>query len=305
MNAPTLLLVALAFDAVFGEPRRLWETVLHPVALMGRVIEFTDVRLNQGGRKKLKGAIALLIFCVIAVVAGAAISAIPDYGVLEVMVVAVLLAQKSLADHVRKVAAALRTGVEPGRVEVGRIVGRDTSELGASEISRAAIESAAENFSDGVVAPAFWFLVLGLPGIMLYKFINTADSMIGYRNEQFREFGWACARADDWLNYIPCRVSGLVLAAAGGSFRAVRIMMRDARLHRSPSAGFPEAAAAASLGIALSGPRSYGGKYTKDPFLNAEGRKSLDAGDVDAAVDLLWRSWWMLSALVLALASIA
>ncbi|MDE0114209.1 MAG: adenosylcobinamide-phosphate synthase CbiB [Albidovulum sp.] len=302
MNAAALLLISLVIDAVFGEPKKLWESARHPVSLMGWVVERVEIRLNQGGRKKLKGVCALAIFCAISVVVGAAISAIPDYGILEVLCVAAFLAQKSLADHVGRVAEALRNGVAAGRIEVGHIVGRDTAELDPSGVSRAAIESSAENFSDGVVAPSIWYLVFGLPGLILYKFVNTADSMIGYKSENFREFGWACARADDWLNYIPCRVSGVIFSVAGGSMRAVRIMTRDARLHRSPSAGFPEAAAAAVLGAALAGPRSYRGEFVNEPYIFAEGRKSLDADDIDAAVRLLWRAWWVLTALVLGVA---
>ncbi len=304
MNSAALLLIALAVDAVFGEPKKLWDSMAHPVVIMGRAVQLAELKLNRGGGKKLKGVVALSLFCAISVAFGLAISAAPDYGILEVLCVAVLLAQKSLVEHVGNVAASLRKSTQAGRKEVSRIVGRDTADLDESGVSRAAIESAAENFSDAVVAPAFWYLALGLPGLIICKFVNTADSMIGYRCERYREFGWACAKADDLLNYIPCRLSGLTFAIAGGSFRAVRIMMRDARRHRSPSAGFPEASAAAVLGIALSGPRNYGGKVTEDPYIHDEGRKSLHADDVDAAVGLLWRAWWVLSALVLGIAAV-
>ena len=171
------------------------------------------------------------------------------------------------------------------------MVGRDPEILDGSGVSRAAIESAAENFSDGVVAPAFWYLVAGLPGIVIYKAVNTADSMIGHRSEHYREFGWAAARFDDLVNLVPARLSGLLLCAVGGKPASFGIMWRDARKHKSPNAGWPEAATAASLGIAIAGPRIYKGVLTDDAFINEAGQHRLTPHHIDAACDLLWRGW--------------
>ncbi len=213
------------------------------------------------------------------------------HGVFEVLGAAVLLAQRSLADHVGAVAGALRVSLAEGRGAVARIVGRDPETLDQAGVARAAIESAAENFSDGVVAPVFWFLVGGLPGIAVYKAVNTADSMIGHSSERYREFGWAAARLDDVLNWIPARLAGGLICLVGGGRAAMRVMLRDAGLHKSPSAGWPEAATAASLEIALAGPRIYGGEVTDDPYLNAEGRREAGPADIEAAVRLIWRAW--------------
>ena len=186
---------------------------------------------------------------------------------------------------------ALRQGLPEGRAAVSLIVGRDPETLDEAGAARAAIESAAENFSDGVVAPAFWLLVGGLPGIVIYKAVNTADSMIGHRSERYRAFGWAAARFDDLLNLIPARLSGVLLCAVGAGLKAMRIMWRDARLHKSPNAGWPEAATAATLGVALAGPRIYGGALTSDPWVHPEGRRAATSADIDASVALIWRGW--------------
>ena len=162
--------------------------------------------------------------------------------------------------------------------------------LDGTGVSRGAIESAAENFSDGVLAPAFWFLLFGLPGIVIYKAVNTADSMIGHRDERHGEFGWASARLDDLLNWIPARLSAVVICVAKGWGAAWAVVRRDARLHRSPNAGWPEAAVAGALGISLSGPRAYGGVMSDEPYVNPEGRPP-HAGDIEDTVDLLWRAW--------------
>jgi adenosylcobinamide-phosphate synthase len=176
------------------------------------------------------------------------------------------------------------------------IVGRDVAALDESAVSRAAIESAAENFSDGVVAPVFWFLLAGLPGIVAYKLVNTADSMIGYRNEKYLEFGWAAARLDDVMNYFPARISAGLIAFATGSAEAIKVVRADARQHRSPNAGWPEAAMAGALGVALSGPRVYAGQLTDDSFVNKAGRTDLGAADIARAVRVLWQAWALMLA---------
>jgi adenosylcobinamide-phosphate synthase len=177
------------------------------------------------------------------------------------------------------------------------IVGRDPEHLDEPAVARAAIESAAENLSDGVIAPAFWFLVAGLPGIFLYKIINTADSMIGHRTPRHAQFGWAAARLDDVLNYIPARLTALLIALTTKP-RALKIAAQDGPKHRSVNAGWPEAAMAAALGLSLSGPRSYGGELTTDPEMNPSGTRNATPADITAATQILWRVWAALLALV-------
>jgi adenosylcobinamide-phosphate synthase len=286
-----LLLLALALDAVFGEPEALWTRVPHPAVLMGRLIGWCDARFNDGGGRKAKGIGVVLALGTAAVILGWTISGLPGGPVLEVLLAAVLLAQNSLVDHVRAVAVALRRSQAEGRRAVSMIVGRDTGSLDEAAVARAAIESAAENLSDGVVAPAFWFLIGGLPGILFYKIVNTADSMIGHRTERHGEFGWAAARLDDALNWVPARLTAMLIAAVRLDRSALGTAMRDGPRHRSVNAGWPEAAMARTLDLALSGPRSYGGQMTTDPTLNAEGRRDAAADDIDAAVSVLWRVW--------------
>ena len=291
MGNMTILLIALLLDALVGEPEQIWSRIPHPAVAMGRLISWTDDRFNRGERRKELGLASLAAGCVLMAAIGSVVAAVPDFGLLELLVTAALLSHRSLVDHVQSVAKGLQNGVPEGRSAVANIVGRDTSELNESGVARAAIESAAENFSDGVVAPAFWFVLLGLPGLLVYKFVNTADSMIGYRNEKYRDFGWATARFDDLLNAIPARISGLLIAASQFSVDAVKVMWRDARKHRSPNAGWPEAAMAAVLGVTLSGPRSYHGTSQDFPFIHPEGRIHLSHLDVEFSVAVLWHSW--------------
>ena len=178
------------------------------------------------------------------------------------------------------------------------IVGRDPENLDENAVARSAIESAAENFSDGVIAPAFWFLIFGLPGIMAYKIINTADSMIGYRNERYEDFGWAAARLDDIVNWVPARITGALICLAHWSKAGWDTMQADAHHHRSPNAGWPEAAMAGVLGIAISGPRSYNGTMTTLPWVNGASRKPLSPMDIEAAVRVLWQSWYVAIAIL-------
>ena len=291
MSNVALLLAALILDALIGEPEAVWKRVRHPVRIMGDFIGWANKKFNSGERRRAKGAALLAAGVLASLASGALISAVPDFGLLEVLVAATLLCQKSLVEHIRTVADGLRYGLQEGRSAVGKIVGRDVRELDGDGVARAAIESAAENFSDGVVAPAFWFAVLGLPGIVAYKFINTADSMIGYRNDRFRDFGWAAAKLDDIVNYVPARLSAALIACAHGCWSAFRVMKNDALRHRSPNAGWPEAALACVLGIALSGPRTYGGVASEFPFVNSSGRKAISIEDVDRAVNAVWRTW--------------
>ena len=294
-----MLAAALILDALVGEPQALWSRVPHPVVLLGRLVAWLDRRLNNGPDRRRMGVLAVLALLLVTLPVPVAIAALPFGWVLEILGAAILLAQRSLVEHVGAVAAALERSLDEARDAVSRIVGRDPQSLDRAGVARAAIESAAENFSDGVVAPAFWFLLGGLPGIVLYKAVNTADSMIGYRSPRHLEFGRAAARLDDALNWVPARLAGLLICAAGLSPGALRTMWRDARLHRSPNAGWPEAATAAALGLALAGPRIYGGVITDDPYLNPEGSRDATPADIRRVVALVWRAWGLLLALAM------
>jgi adenosylcobinamide-phosphate synthase len=285
-----LLVPALLLDAAFGEPHWLWSRLPHPAVVMGRAVGWLDARLNRGENRKAKGVLALLVLVLGAGLAGAAIAALPDGGLLEVLAAAILLAQRSLVDHVRAVGDALRLSLADGRRTVARIVGRDTTALDRAGVARAAIESAAENLSDGVVAPALAFLVFGLPGLMIYKITNTADSMIGHRTPRHEQFGWAAARFDDLLNWVPARLTAALILLSHGRFDPAPVL-RDGPLHRSPNAGWPEAAMAVVLDVALSGPRSYNGVMTAFPWVWPEGRADPGPDQIDAACTALWRAW--------------
>ena len=302
MTNAVLLAAAMLLDAALGEPRWLWARIPHPAVLMGHAVAWLDRHLNRGKDRKFLGFVAIAVLSGGAYVLGLAVEALPLSYVPELLLAAVLLAQRSLADHVGAVAGGLRLSPPAARDAVARIVGRDTRELDDAAIARAAIESAAENFSDGVVAPALWFLIFGLPGLLIYKAVNTADSMIGYLSPRYRDFGWAAARLDDVLNWVPARISALLIAVAHLRFDALPIIRRDAPLHRSPNAGWPEAAMAVCLDVALAGPRSYDGQPKEFPWVYPEGRRTIGAEDVDAAQRALWRSWAVAFALVVILA---
>jgi adenosylcobinamide-phosphate synthase len=296
-----ILILAMLLDAAFGEPRLLWDRVPHPAVLMGRLVGWCDRRFNRGEDRKASGIIVTLGLLVTGLVTGSLIHILPDFGLLEILTVATLLAQKSLVDHVRAVATALRRSVAEGRRAVAMIVGRDTADMTGPDIARAAIESAAENLSDGVVAPIFWYLILGLPGLVAYKLINTADSMIGHMTPRHREFGWAAARLDDLLNLIPARLTALLIALTHGWVDPTPIL-RDAPKHRSPNAGWPEAALAPVLNVALSGPRSYNGVRKHYDWVWPEGRRDPGPDDIDAAANALWRVWAALLAFAVLIA---
>jgi adenosylcobinamide-phosphate synthase len=279
----------MLLDALLGEPRWLWTRIPHPAVLMGRLIGWCDATFNTGDHKQAKGILTLAGLCMGAGITGWII-ALPPTSVLDVVILAVLLAQKSLVEHVQAVGNALRLSLGDARKSVAMIVGRDTRTMDGPAVARSAIESAAENLSDGVIAPIFWFAVAGLPGLFIYKITNTADSMIGYRTPKHAQFGWAAARFDDLLNLIPARLTALLIWAVTTRPHPQAIL-REAPLHRSPNAGWPEAAMAHGLDIALSGPRSYDGEIKDYPFVNGAGEHHLGAGDIDRAVDVLWRTW--------------
>ncbi|MFD1198522.1 adenosylcobinamide-phosphate synthase CbiB [Brucella gallinifaecis] len=311
-----ILALALVLDRVAGDPPQLWQKVPHPVVLFGKAISRGEKRLNDHNlsTKALRSngmwlIIGLVISCIIV---GLALDyLLPCLGtagaLVEIVIVAVFLAQKSLADHVQAVAKGLRdNGIEGGRKAVSMIVGRNPEQLDESGVSRAAIESLSENASDGIVAPVFWFLVGGLPGLFAYKLINTADSMIGHLNDRYRHFGRFAAKLDDIVNYIPARLTGLLTALAAvytinkhAGKRTFMVMWRDARLHRSPNAGWPESAFAGALELALAGPRQYGAEKVEAPLFYGEGKRDADAADIDAALSLFWSMMSVMTGLVI------
>ncbi|MEM1377471.1 MAG: adenosylcobinamide-phosphate synthase CbiB [Pseudomonadota bacterium] len=310
-QAATVLALALLLDRIVGDPDWLWRRLPHPVVFFGRLISWGDRTLNRyensDQRKRIAGTIFVLAAIAIAVVVGVwinqVLALVPTLGLfVEVLVVAVFLAHKSLLDHVRAVADGLRGGgLDGGRRAVRMIVGRDPTTLDEAGVSRAAIESLAENFSDGVVAPAFWYLVFGLPGLLAYKMINTADSMIGHLTEKHRAFGWAAARIDDVANWIPARLSALLIALVKPMTMSstVKTIWRDALLHRSPNAGWPESAMAAVSGLALGGPRVYRGDVADEPFMNDAGRKDVGGADIRTCLRLVDRAFWIGTVLLL------
>jgi adenosylcobinamide-phosphate synthase len=312
-----ITLMALLIEASFGYPDRLVRTIGHPVIWLGRLIGWLDRGLNREARsdasRRIAGFFAAL--CIVVVPAAAAflveryVLSLP-FGFLAIGVLAsTLLAQRSLHDHVARVALALeQDGIDGGREAVSHIVGRDPQALDEAGVCRAAIESLAENFSDGVVAPGFWLAVGGLAGGVAYKAVNTADSMIGHRTPRHKDFGFASARLDDLLNLPASRLSVLliVVAAAIGkdtsASEAWNAVRRDARHHRSPNAGYPEAAVAGALGLALAGPRVYGGILVSDATMG-NGRRDAGPQDIRAALALYRRADLIFVALVAALAA--
>ncbi|APG45760.1 adenosylcobinamide-phosphate synthase CbiB [Phaeobacter porticola] len=302
MSTAALLIPALLLDAIFGEPRWLWSRVPHPAVLMGRAVAIADQNLNQGKQRKIKGAIAITLLVLGAGWLGWVMTLFGP--LVQILFAAILLAQRSLCEHVEAVAQGLGHNLDQGRNAVAMIVSRDTSGMTTPQVARSAIESGAENFSDGVVAPAFWFLIGGLPGLMIYKITNTADSMIGYKTPRYRNFGWAAARLDDLLNLIPARLSALMIAVVGRVLRTWPDIASDAHRHRSPNAGWPEAAMSRALHVALAGPRSYDGKMQEFPWVNAEGSKSAGGHAIMRAVRLLWAAWALGLVLMVAIATL-
>lgn len=288
-------------ERLTGYPDWLFKRIGHPVTWIGSLIALLDKKWNRESasfsQRKAAGIVALSVFLALTVLVAWLVQSILLLLPLGLLLVAVLgaslPAQKSLEQHVEAVAIALeREGIDGGRKAVSMIVGRDPQALDEAAICRAAIESLAENFSDGIVAPSLWLGLLGLPGGAGYKAINTADSMIGHRSPRHEAFGWASARLDDLVNLPASRLSGgLFVAAAffvkGASPKgAIAAIRRDARHHRSPNAGWPEAALAGALGFALAGPRSYGGQMIEARFMGEGGRATLVAGDIRTALRL-------------------
>ncbi|KEJ90982.1 adenosylcobinamide-phosphate synthase CbiB [Sulfitobacter donghicola] len=302
MSAPLILALAMLLDAAMGEPRWLWSRLPHPAVLMGRAVGFLDKELNTDKTSILAGILALLLLMGGAALLGWGLSALG--GVVQVIVVCILLAQRSLVQHVAAVADGLRVSLGDGRRAVSMIVSRDTAQMDQSATARSAIESAAENLSDGVIAPAFWFLVAGLPGLLIYKIVNTADSMIGYRTPQYERFGKAAALMDDAMNILPARLTSVLIALPTGVITSLRAISRDAKLHRSPNAGWPEAAMARAIGVALAGPRAYDGKMQDFPWVGGSGARIIGPKEIDASLRVLWQAWGMMLGLTILLALI-
>jgi adenosylcobinamide-phosphate synthase len=314
-------LLALLTEAIIGYPDWVVKRVGHPVTWIGRLVEWCDRTLNReswsGERRRLAGFAALLP--IVGIPAGVAFGLeyvvfLLPFGIVAAgLLASTLIAQRSLYAHVARVAVALdEGGVAAGRRAVAHIVGRDPDALDEAGICRAAIESLAENFSDGVVAPALWTAVGGLAGGVAYKAINTGDSMIGHRTARHQDFGYAVARLDDLVNLPASRLSALLIVAAAAvttnasAPEAWKAVWRDARHHRSPNAGYPEAAMAGALGLALAGPRVYGGVTVNDALMG-NGRRDARPQDISAAVTLYRRADAIFVLLVagLALAAIA
>ena len=292
------LILAILLDALLGEPRWLWSRLPHPAVVIGNIISKLSKLMNHAPQQKRKGVLLVLILAIGGGITGILITWLGP--IADAVTVAILLAHKSLVEHVSNVAQSLRMSLLSGQRSVSMIVGRDTADMNTEQVSRAAIESMAENFSDGFVAPVFWFLVAGLPGIIIYKAINTSDSMIGYKNRTFKDFGWATARVDDVLNWIPARLSALCIWATTGFPVKWQLIAQNAKMHRSPNAGWPEAAMAYAMAISLSGPRSYEGQMRKFPWVNPIGRKNIGPSEIDNAIRILWATWVGVLALVTA-----
>jgi adenosylcobinamide-phosphate synthase len=302
----TVALAALVLDTALGWPDRLYRRIGHPVGGFARLIALCESRWNRptwGARRR--HTLGVLTMLLLVLLVGGSLVAMETlcrtvFGRAAWVALALLawpaLAQRSLFDHIRPVAHHLESGdLASARDAVGRIVGRDVQALDKAGVARAAIESLAESCCDGVVAPLFWLLVGGLPGLWIYKAVNTADSMIGHREERWRAFGWAAARLDDLLNLIPARLSGVLLCMAGGG--GWRTLWRDHDQHASPNAGWPEAAMAGVLGLRLAGPLRYDGQLIDKPWIG-DGRPGATAGDIRRALSLYVRACgllWMIA----------
>ena len=300
-----VLLVALILDWYFGDPEIIWSRLPHPVVIFGKAVSLLDKRFNDENhsdeRRYKTGALGICVLIIGSILGGLGMEYLLGLlwhfeFLIEAVIVFTLLAQRSLADHVGAVSLGLsQKGIEGGRSAVAMIVGRDPQLLDRSGVCRAAIESLAENFSDGVIAPAFWYLIFGLPGLFAYKMINTADSMIGYRSEKYLYFGRVSAQIDDLANWLPARFSASLIAigsvfstGVSDGIYSIQTAFRDAGLHRSPNAGWPEAAMAGALKIALGGPRVYANESVEQAYLNSSGKRDLDAADIDNAIKVFW-----------------
>jgi adenosylcobinamide-phosphate synthase len=294
---------ALLIERFAGYPQPVFDRISHPVVCIGKLIDWLDKQLNVKGvssqEGRLRGAVAVAILLAATFIPTYYLARIlthwPFGWLAEALLATTLIAQKSLKDHVLAVYDGLGRSLTEGRQKVSMIVGRDPAQLDEAGVSKAALESLAENASDGIVAPVLWYALLGLPGIAMYKAINTADSMIGHKNEKYQWFGWAAARLDDVVNLPASRLTGYLFAAAEPSRfkKIVDVMRRDAPRHQSPNAGWPEAAMAAALGVRFGGPRSYNGEMVDLPYMG-EGHDTITRNDIKRGLNVLSRAMWLL-----------
>lgn len=274
------LILGWILDLIFGDPARL----PHPVIWFGKMISACEHRFNRGNHRFLKGGLtAVFLIGGIYLLTLLLLNAISPYVWISVAVQAILifycLAGTTLIKEVRMVFQAVDLSLEKGRIQVGRIVGRDTAELSSQEIRTAALETLAENLSDGVVAPLFWYALLGVPGMMAYKMANTLDSMIGYKNERYRNFGCVAARIDDFANYIPARITAFLMVVVSGKWNLLSFVRKFGHCHASPNSGYPEAALAGILDCRFGGTHDYFGESVYKPYI---GEKHRDFTYVDA-----------------------
>ena len=285
MTSLLSFIIGWLLDLTLGDPARL----PHPVVWFGKAISACEHRLNKGSHRKLKGALTAIILITIVFVATWLLRhlllPLPPYGLilLDAVIIFYCLAGTTLIREVREVFLALDRSLDEGRRQVARIVGRDTSELSAQEVRTAALETLAENLSDGVIAPLFWLALLGTPGMLAYKMVNTLDSMIGYKTERYRAFGCWAAHIDDMVNWIPARLTAFLMVVASGRLALLRFVAQNGRNHASPNSGYPEAALAGILDCRFGGPHYYFGQLFEKPYIGDNPRE-LNTGDMKKAV---------------------
>ena len=285
MTNVTSLLIGWLLDLVFGDPQRL----PHPVVWFGKMISATEHALNKGRHRLMKGAVTAIGLILLVYGAGWVIRhllhGVGIYAVMvfDVIVIFYCLAGTTLIREVREVFLALDRSLEEGRTQVARIVGRDTTQLSAQEVRQAALETLAENLSDGVIAPLFFLALLGTPGMLAYKMVNTLDSMIGYRTQRYKDFGCWAAHIDDIANYIPARLTALLMVMVSGRWSLVRFVWRYGNHHASPNSGYPEAALAGILDCRFGGPHYYFGELFDKPFIG-ENDRGLTTADMRTAI---------------------
>ena len=285
MTNPISLLIGWVFDLLFGDPAKL----PHPIVWFGKAIAFGEHRLNKDSHRKLKGALMAIVFILSVFVLTCFVRSqlcIVHYAlciVFDAIIIFYCLAGTTLVREVREVFLALDRSLEEGRKQVARIVGRDTSELSAQEVRTAALETLAENLSDGVIAPLFWLAILGMPGMLAYKMVNTLDSMIGYRTERYKDFGCWAAHIDDIANYIPARLTALLMIMVSGNPKLLGFVWRNGRNHASPNSGYPEAALAGILNCRFGGPHYYFGERFDKPYIGDNDRE-LTTADMEKAI---------------------
>ena len=280
------LLVGWLLDLLIGDPQRL----PHPVVWFGKMISFGEHRLNKGQHRKLKGALMSLLLILLVFlttwyvrsILTTYLSPLASY-ILDAIIIFYCLAGTTLIREVRAVFHALERSLDEGRKQVARIVGRDTSELSAQEVRTAALETLAENLSDGVIAPLFWLALLGTPGMLAYKMVNTLDSMIGYKTERYKDFGCWAAHIDDVANFIPARLTALLMVVASGQLGLLRFVWKNGRKHASPNSGYPEAALAGILNCRFGGPHSYFGQIFDKPYIG-DHERLLTTADMKKAI---------------------